>query len=704
MEKRIKKKNAALYSVLLLFATYLTVAAMAVLTIIGHNYNLKAGMTAPETIYAPYTITDNMATNSLRDAARERVGAVYRIDAARVSELTSQAKAFFTSIGSLRSYAVNEETLSLSAAEWEAALDEAQKTTYRNMTTPALTQKQLFAVLAAKDSDMKLLENIVLPKLTTALNAGLAQDSLTQIREACIAEIKANTALNDTLKSVGASILEACMQTTYVEDVDATEIARGEAANAVENIKVKKGEPVVLEGDTITPAQIAILEDLALVRPEDASLSPVFGAVLGLLLTFVAFLVFIVERMPELPYETKKMLLVCVLLLLVLGIYLLSEKLNVYISFAMFAVLLCSTLISERMGLLISGMLGACFAFITGETGSYMQFESLSVMVSVFLAGCVSVFAQVNTENRAAYISAGTIGGAAGALALLAMSMMREVAWSSVFANMGYFVGSCLISSLLVVGSLTIWEKLFDAATPARLHELLNTNNPLLKQMMTEAPGTYQHSANVAALCEAAAQRIGANALLARVGAYYHDVGKLRRPLYFAENQQNGVNIHDTLPPQESAGFIISHQKDGVTLLHKYRFPSEVIRLAAEHHGNSLVSYFYYKALKDDPDAQKKDYRYPGNKPSTAESAILMLADSCEAGVRSLGECTREARNDMIRKIIKGKINDNENNLLDDSPLTMKQLSDIEKSFIRTFNGIMHDRIEYPEDLEATKG
>lgn len=704
MEKRIKRKNKALSSVLLLFAAYLIISALSVLNIIGHNYNLRSGMEAPETIYAPYTITDNIATNTLRDAARERVDAVYRIDADRVAELTGQAKAFFTSIGSLRSYAVNEETLSLTASEWEAALDEAQVTTYRNMTTPALTQKQLFAVLAAKNGDMQLLENIVLPKLTTALNAGLSQQSLTQIREACIAEVKANTALSDTLKSVGASILEAFMQTTYVEDVDATEIARSEAANAVESIKVKKGEPVVLEGDIITPAQIAILEDLSLVRPEDASLTPVFGAALGLLLAFIAFLAFAAERMPTVLYDTKKMLLVCILLLLAVGVYILSEKLNVYISFAMFAVLLSSTLISDRMGLLVSGMLGIVFAFLAGDTGSYMQFESISIMVSVFLAGCVSVFAQVNTENRAAYITAGTVGGAAGALALLSMSMMRDMPWSAILANMGYFIGSCLISSLLVVGSLTIWEKLFDAATPARLHELLNANSPLLKQMMTEAPGTYQHSANVAVLCEAAAQRIGADPLLARVGAYYHDVGKLRRPLYFAENQQNGVNIHDTLPPQESAAIITAHQKDGMTLLHKYKFPSEVIKLIGEHHGNSLVAYFYYKAAKDDPDVPKKDYRYQGNKPSTAEAAILMLADSCEAGVRSLGECTREARNEMIHKIIRGKINETDNNLLDESPLTIKQISDIERSFIRTFNGIMHDRIEYPEDLEATKG
>ncbi len=705
MEKRIKSsKYAPLYGILIVFITFLLNASLVVAAMTGKNYDLRAGMTAPETIYATHTVTDSVATNALREAAREKVPVVYRIDAERVRELNAQAEAFFTNLGSLRSYAITPETKGFSAVEWAQRLDAGQKSSFTSMTTPNLSETQLCAVLAAQESELKLLQNIVMPKLSTALNAGLAPESAQSVRDACMAEIEAVTGLSDTLKSVGTAVLQSCMQATYVEDVDATEIARNEASNAVESIRVKKGEPVVLEGDTINEAQMAILTDLDLVRPADASNAPLYGAVIALLLAFVLFAIYLAERAPMLLCDHKRLILVCLIYILSIGLFALTEKLNIHISLAMFTILLCAALIAPRLGLVISLLLGFSMALMSGETGAHVQFESLSVFASTLFAGCVAIFAFKNTENRASYISAGTIGGATGALCILALSLMREMPWGTMLANMGFFLSSCLISALLVVGSMTIWEKLFDAATPARLHELLNANHPLMKQMMAEAPGTYQHSMNVAALCEAAAQRIGANALLARVGASYHDVGKLRRPIYFAENQKKGVNIHDTLPPQESAAIITAHQRDGVTLLHKYKFPGAVIRIAGEHHGNSLVAYFYYKALKEDPQTQQKDYRYAGNKPSTAEAAILMLADSCEAAVRSLGDCTREARAEMIHKIIHGKMNDAENNLLSDCPLTIRQFEDIERSFNKTFNGIMHDRIEYPEDLEATKG
>lgn len=215
---------------------------------------------------------------------------------------------------------------------------------------------------------------------------------------------------------------------------------------------------------------------------------------------------------------------------------------------------------------------------------------------------------------------------------------------------------------------------------------------------MCDAPGTYQHCMNVAALAEGAAEKIGANALLAKVGAAYHDVGKLRRPQYFKENQQ-AENIHDTLSPQESASIIIAHQKDGATILAKNKLPGAVVRIAAEHHGNSMMTYFYRKAAETDPNVNPKGFRYPGNKPSTREGAIVMLADCCEAAVRSLGDCTREAREAMVHKIIWSKLTDGENQL-SEVPLTLADISSIEKSFIRTFGGLMHDRIEYPEEAK----
>ena len=196
---------------------------------------------------------------------------------------------------------------------------------------------------------------------------------------------------------------------------------------------------------------------------------------------------------------------------------------------------------------------------------------------------------------------------------------------------------------------------------------------------------------------------MGADPLLARVGALFHDVGKLRRPLYFKENQKNGENIHDKLPPLESAQTIIAHQKDGVTLLMRYKMPSAVIRIAAEHHGNSLMTYFFYKAKQAEGDkVQTKSFRYSGNRPSTKESAIVMLADSCEAAVRSLGDTSRDKAEEMVHKVIYGKMTDSDN-MMTNAPLTLAEFTEIEKSFLKTFGGIMHDRIEYPDLTEVNK-
>ena len=320
-------------------------------------------------------------------------------------------------------------------------------------------------------------------------------------------------------------------------------------------------------------------------------------------------------------------------------------------------------------------------------------------MMAANIASCAaSVFALKRINTRGGMIAASGIGGAAGAAVTAAIYIALGATVREILTYAGCVLFSALFSGLFVTGSLTIWEELFDIATPARLNELLNTGNPLLKQLMYDAPGTYQHCMNVAALAEGAAEKIGANALLAKVGAAYHDVGKLRRPQYFKENQQ-AENIHDTLSPQESASIIIAHQKDGATILAKNKLPGAVVRIAAEHHGNSMMTYFYRKAAETDPNVNPKGFRYPGNKPSTREGAIVMLADCCEAAVRSLGDCTREAREAMVHKIIWGKLTDGENQL-SEVPLTLADISSIEKSFIRTFGGLMHDRIEYPEEAK----
>lgn len=264
----------------------------------------------------------------------------------------------------------------------------------------------------------------------------------------------------------------------------------------------------------------------------------------------------------------------------------------------------------------------------------------------------------------------------------------------NMFINSGLAITAGILSSILAIGFLPIFEQIFDIITPIRLLEISNPNQPLLKKMLFESPGTYHHSILVGNLSEAAAEEIGANSLLARVGAYYHDIGKIKRPYFFKENQINNDNPHDKITPKLSTMIITSHVKDGIELAEEYKLPKSVKDIISEHHGNSLVKYFYLMSMNDENETTEESYfRYNAPKPSTRESGIVMMADSVEAGVRSLAYPTISDIEKMVGKIFKDKIDDGQ---MDECDLTLKDLDKIKKSFIKVLSGMFHNRIEYP--------
>ncbi|MBI3037571.1 HDIG domain-containing protein, partial [bacterium] len=258
--------------------------------------------------------------------------------------------------------------------------------------------------------------------------------------------------------------------------------------------------------------------------------------------------------------------------------------------------------------------------------------------------------------------------------------------------------GNGIISGILTNGVLPYLETFFALATSSKLLELTDLSQPILKRLAEEAPGTHHHSLMVGTLAEAASKEISGDVLLTKIGAYYHDIGKLKRPLYFAENQSDR-NQHDQLTPYMSSLILVGHIRDGLELAKEYSLPDQVTPFISQHHGTTLISYFYQQA-KSDTDGQEVSedrFRYPGPKPQTKETAIVMLADSIEAAVRTLPQHTRGSIEGLVKKIIENKFNDE--NQLDESDLTLKDIEKIEQTFIRVLTSMYHGRVDYPGKL-----
>ena len=278
---------------------------------------------------------------------------------------------------------------------------------------------------------------------------------------------------------------------------------------------------------------------------------------------------------------------------------------------------------------------------------------------------------------------------------------INDIQW--MISNSIAAFGSGLFSSIITLGLLPYLEGTFNISTSLSLLEQANLNHPIIKRLMMTAPGTYQHSLMVASLSEMAAEAINANPILARTGAYFHDIGKLKRPSFFTENQFASENPHHALSPRMSKIVIAAHAKDGVEMAMKNKLPTILQDIMMQHHGTSVVSFFYSQALSTEdtpePDSIKEEFRYPGPTPQFKESGIIMLADSVEAAVKSLEKPTPTKIENMIDRIFKDKIDDNQ---LNECPLSLKEIEIIKFTFNKVLKGIYHSRIEYPEEVASS--
>ena len=423
------------------------------------------------------------------------------------------------------------------------------------------------------------------------------------------------------------------------------------------------------------------------------------GALITLLMAYSAFGLYLIIKHKDLASSLRQMLFISVLMVISGLLTIITARIDIGMMPVLLAVLLIAIMANEKAAMLSALPIAVISGFVAA-TEELLPSAPFAIVLTVIVAGLTATYALHMRKTRSTTVIASGLAGISGVVTYTSVMLFSGEMFIEYWQSLLWIIGSCLICGVLSVGLMPIFEAIFDIASEARLNELMNNDNPLLKRLMTEAPGTYHHSLLVAALGEAAAEAIGANALLVRTAAYYHDVGKLRCPSCFKENQK-GYNMHDELDPYESAKRIIAHQQDGVTLLEKAKFPVDVIKTVGRHHGDSVMVYFYDRAVKAAPEGTTVDislFRYPSKKPDTREAAILMLADCCEAAVRSMNNPSIDEINCKVREVITHKW-DKRDSMLWDSPLTFIEVKKIEESFLETFAALHHERVEYP-DLE----
>jgi putative nucleotidyltransferase with HDIG domain len=338
------------------------------------------------------------------------------------------------------------------------------------------------------------------------------------------------------------------------------------------------------------------------------------------------------------------------------------------------------------------------FALMTSLLIGILVRDNLAMAVLALVGNLVATFRVQQYRQRSSILLTGLFIGVANILTLMAFGLMSAnlFTWPRAHEALCGLLGG-LLAAVVVSAVLPLLETMFKCTTDIKLLELASLNHPLLRQLIMQAPGTYHHRMRVGTLAEAAAEAIGANALLARVGSYYHDIGKMLTPEYFVENQAGRGNKHDRLSPSMSALIIMAHVKDGIKLAKEYKLPQRIIDMIPQHHGTNLISYFYNKAKEqEDPAVQQvheEDYRYPGPKPQTREAAIVMLADKVEAASRVLAEPTSQRITGLVQRITSSIFMDGQ---LDECDLTLRDLQKINDAFGRTLIAIYHHRVEYP--------
>jgi len=646
---------------------------------------LEIGDIAHQDIRAPRRVTyvSEIATERARQRAVAQVTPVYTPPDARIArQQVERARQVLAYIDSVRhdEYASPQEKMAAIAAIPDLTL--SPETISRTLTLDDAAWQEVAAE--------------VIYVVDRAMRTEIREDRLAQARRMVPTLISLD--LSDEQASIVSELAVNFIRPNSFYDAEQTEERKRQAQEEVSPVTrtIEKGQIILRDGDSVTAEALEALDALGLRQPRTEWPDVASALLFGLLIAgiFTLYLLYFHRKLWTQPRQL-------VLLWLLVGIAVLGARIVVvpgddirsFLFPAATAAMLVTILLDAQVAVVASFLLSLVIGHIAGD--------SLELVMYTFAGSFVAILGLRRLDRLSKLFWAG--------LYVMGINVLVQIIFQLLSGEYDMMRIATLLATSAINGGLSaglalpgfyVLGRLFDITTTLQLLELARPTEPLLQQLLLRAPGTYHHSILVANMAEQAAERIGADALLARVGAFYHDIGKTLRPYFFIDNQREGVNVHDRLDPHTSAQIIISHVKDGLDLAKKYRLPRKVRDFIPQHQGTGLVSYFYNKALEEAKEGEivdEKDFRYPGPKPQSKEAAIVMLADACESTVRAVRPSSPEEIDQLVRKIITDRLLQGE---LDDSDLTLRDLEEIRDVFVKILQGVFHPRIRYPEERQ----
>ncbi len=664
---------------------FLALALMATfISVISGNFftkkvSLQIGEIAKETVYAPFQVENEIATNRLRILAAASVEPIYKKDSAVQEKAIGNIEKLF------------EAVMSIQNSDIATTLEKTEVEVLSGRSPIGLYNEQYETLLTSSSNELVYVKDVCINIASDIFARGISVENSNKISD--VRNAVDQTDLSVPMKKIAQDIINTVLAPNVVEDEAATNELKKIESDKVDPVYVLAQEKIIEKGLKVTEETYKLLEKVGYLDTDKATQYRQYSGILILMILMIFLSFKFIKSGYSLKMKEQRPL--C----LILSVYTLSILVvrgMIGVSFVYMPLAVPCMIIAFAIGPIVAAFVQTLIIIFAT---TIFKGDILFVMYFI-ISGITSIFIVTRMEERTKTVMNGLYLGLIQLFTYLGFKLFvgSEVNISVISqALVAFIIG--VISVVTVVGALPALESLFGFITPMQLLEMTNPNQPILKRLLLEATGTYYHSLLVANLAESAADAINANPLMARVGGYYHDIGKLTCSTYFKENQ--GVsNPHDYMTPQESYSVILSHVTEGLRLAEEYHLPQYIKDMICQHHGTSTMQYFYIKAKEDlSGEVFEEDFKYQGPKPKTKEVALVMLADVVEATVRSMQdrlgkELTIES---VVRKMVKQKLDEGE---LDECELYISDIDKIIESFTKMLTGMYHQRIAYPERNE----